>query len=303
MPKTSDWVVIATEGSTIDGRKITKAWINDMAALYSKDEYTALVWPEHWRSSWAPFEGKNWGVVEELKAEVLDDKLRLFAKITANQYLLDANKEGQKLFTSIEPDPDYKGEGRCYLMGLAATDSPASTGTTQLKFSRRKGEETALQADALEEIDLSGFYTNQPHDFSKFFAMCKNFFQSGASSPEQTPETEQEDTEVTDAELKAALKETFSTLKTELSQEIETKFSALKLQPQEPETPEEQDPMKLFSAELTKQLKPLGDLTEKFNGLDKKFSELETKFNALSGETGGQRPPEEGAGDTTVEAL
>lgn len=168
MPKTSDWVVIATEGCTVDGRKITKSWINDMASLYAKDEYTALIWPEHWRSSWGPFEGKNWGVVEELKAEVLDDKLRLFAKLTPNQYLLDANQEGQKLFTSIEPNPDYKGEGRCYLMGLAVTDSPASTGTTQLKFSRRHGEETAIESDALEELHLEKCFSRT----DRLFPLC-----------------------------------------------------------------------------------------------------------------------------------
>lgn len=302
MSKTSDWVIIATAGTTVsDGRVISEGWINDMAELYDPEEFKALIWPEHYRSAWAVFEGKNWGEVEELKAGKFKDKLRLFAKLTPNHYLLEANKDGQKLFSSIEPEPNYQKKGRCYLLGLAVTDSPASSGTTRLRFSRIQGQHTELECSVLEEWDLSPFY-NQGTEFSKFFAMCKNFFQSGASSPEQTPEPEQGDTEVTD-ELKALLKEYFSNLKIEIGNEIETKFSALKLQPQEPEAPEEQDPMKLFSAELTKQLKPLGDLTEKFNGLDQKFGELETKFNALSGEASGQRPPEEGAGDLTVEAL
>ncbi|WP_187985119.1 GPO family capsid scaffolding protein [Vibrio metschnikovii] len=297
MAKTSDWKIVATEGSTIDGRKLLRQWFKEMAEQYSPQEYTAMIWPEHYR--FGGF-GNNWGTVEAVKAEEFDGKMRLFAKITPNQYLLAANKLGQKLFTSIEIEPDYKGEGRCYLKGLAVTDSPASTGTSKLEFSARNGKVKSIESDHLEELDFSEC---KPNALIQAIGTLFNHFQSGASSPEQTPETEQEDTEVTDAELKAALKETFSTLKTELSQEIETKFSALKLQPQEPETPEEQDPMKLFSAELTKQLKPLGDLTEKFNGLDKKFGELEAQFNALSGETGGQRPPEDGAGDQTVEAL
>lgn len=109
MPKTSDWVIVATAGTTVsDGRVISESWINDMAELYDPEEYKALIWPEHYRSAWAVFEGKNWGEVEELKAGKFKDKLRLFAKLTPNHYLLEANKDGQKLFSSIEPEPDYK---------------------------------------------------------------------------------------------------------------------------------------------------------------------------------------------------
>ena len=133
MPKISEWKIIATEGPTVDGRKITRDWIEQMAASYSMDEYTALIWPEHRRFYGY---GENWGRVVEVKAEEQGGKLRLFAKLEPNDYLLEANRKKQKLFTSIEPNPDYKGEGRCYLMGLAATDSPASTGTSLLQFSR-----------------------------------------------------------------------------------------------------------------------------------------------------------------------
>lgn len=45
MPKISEWKIIATEGPTVDGRKITRDWIEQMAASYSMDEYTALIWP------------------------------------------------------------------------------------------------------------------------------------------------------------------------------------------------------------------------------------------------------------------
>lgn len=47
MPKISDWKIIATEGPTVDGRKITRDWIEQMAASYDPKEYTALIWPEH----------------------------------------------------------------------------------------------------------------------------------------------------------------------------------------------------------------------------------------------------------------
>ncbi|MDV2360319.1 GPO family capsid scaffolding protein [Vibrio cholerae] len=275
MPKTSDWVVIATEGSTVDGRKITKSWINDMASLYAKDEYTALIWPEHWRSSWGPFEGKNWGVVEELKAEVLDDKLRLFAKLTPNQYLLDANQEGQKLFTSIEPNPDYKGEGRCYLMGLAVTDSPASTGTTQLKFSRRHGEETAIESDALEELHLEKCFSRT----DRLFSALRTFIAGDEPETPSKPQSEDE---------KPMNKEQFSELMAAVAR-VSEKTEALESQ------------FKTFSANKTpetngeeiegdgKDKETNGMTTEQYNKLqetldriDQKQTDLETKFTQLS---------------------
>ncbi|MBF4248837.1 capsid protein, partial [Vibrio anguillarum] len=44
-------------------------------------------------------------------------------------------------------------------------------------------------------------------------------------------------------------------------------------------------------------------LTEQLAQIANQQKGLDSKFNALSGETSGQRPPEEGAGDLTVEAL
>lgn len=285
MSKTSDWKIVATEGATIDGRKITAAWIKDMADQYSTSEYTAMIWPEHSRSSWSTFNGKNWGVVEELKAEKKDGKLRLFAKITPNKYLLEANADGQKLFTSIEPDPDYKGEGRCYLTGLAVTDSPASTGTTRLKFSRNN-QSTELECSALEELSVDECFSES----ESFFSMCKKFFTSGERKPEAP--TEPEDTEVTEEQLKAALKETFSVMKTELKTEL-TEELGKKFSVQEPEgKPEpvvqtEGVTVEQFSTELEKHLKPF---TEKLDG-------LESKLNEFSKEVPGQTPAGEGAAD------
>ncbi|MBE4578333.1 capsid protein [Vibrio navarrensis] len=271
MPKTSDWVVIATEGSTVDGRKITKSWINDMASLYAKDEYTALIWPEHWRSSWGPFEGKNWGVVEELKAEVLDDKLRLFGKITPNQYLLDANQEGQKLFTSIEPNPDYKGEGRCYLMGLAVTDSPASTGTTQLKFSRRHGEETAIESDALEELHLEKCFSRKDRLFSALRTFISGEEPETPSKPQ--PEDEEPMNKEQFSELMAAVNG-ISKKQEELEGQFKT-FSAQETETNTVETEGGKDTNGMTAEQFSQ-------LTEKLDGMANKMGELESKFNQLS---------------------
>ncbi|MEZ9564831.1 GPO family capsid scaffolding protein [Vibrio artabrorum] len=263
MPKISDWKIIATEGPTVDGRKITREWLTQMAESYSMDEYPALIWPEHRRFYGY---GENWGKVVELKAEEKDGKMRLFAKLEPNDYMLEANRKKQKLFTSIEPNPDYKGEGRCYLMGLAATDSPASTGTSLLQFSRKQGETTELECSALEEIDFSACFTKK----DRFFAAFNEFFSSGDEEPE-TP-SKVEDTDVTEEQLKAALKEQFSVFKGEFKKELAEEFN---LNAETPEQPvEEQDQtqtVEQFSATLDKKLNPL---LEKVNGLETKFAEL-----------------------------
>ncbi|MCG7585662.1 GPO family capsid scaffolding protein [Photobacterium sp. OFAV2-7] len=293
MSKTSDWKIVATEGATVDGRTITATWIKDMAEQYSTDEYTAMVWPEHFRSSWAPFDGKNWGVVEEVKAAKFKDKLRLFAKITPNKYLLDANADGQKLFTSIEPNPDYKGQGRCYLEGLAVTDSPASTGTTRLKFSKG-GDHAPYEMDCsqLEELDLSDCFTTNP--LAQAFSTLAKYFSSGGELPQNLPEKQHdEDTDVTEEQLKTALKEQFSVLKTELKEELKQEFSQQPNQDVEAEAPA-QPPQTFnseqFSTELEKQLKPFAELPGKIES-------LENKFNELSQEAPGQRPDQSGAND------
>ncbi len=298
MPKTSDWVIVATEGSTVDGRKITKSWINDMAALYSKDEYTSLIWPEHYRSAWAVFEGKNWGVVEELKAEDKDDKRRLFAKITPNQYLIDANKDGQKLFTSIEPNPDYKGEGRCYLMGLAVTDSPASTGTTQLKFSRSNGEEISFEADGLEEIDLSECFSRS----DKFFSYCKAFF-TGGEQPQEPTDSQPEDEEPMNQEQFKQVMDGITSIGTKQG-ELEEKFNTFSTK-QKPDVDGEETPEGKTSGgqETGITAEQFNQLTEQLNGIATKQGELATQFNQLKQEGPAGQGPEETGSTNTVEVV
>ncbi len=298
MPKTSDWVIVATEGSTVDGRKITKSWINDMAALYSKDEYTALIWPEHYRSSWAPFEGKNWGVVEELKAEKKDDKLRLFAKITPNQYLVDANKDGQKLFTSIEPNPDYKGEGRCYLEGLAVTDSPASTGTTQLKFSRGSGKEVSFETGALEELDLTECFSIS----DKFFSYCKAFF-TGGEQPQQQTDSQPEDEEPMNQQQFSQMMGAITALGTKQG-ELEEQFKNFSPQPA-PEVSGEETPEGDTSGgqETGITAEQFNQLTEQLKGIATKQGELAEQFNQLKQDGPENQGPAETGSTTTVEVI
>ncbi len=293
MPKVSDWKIIATEGPTVDGRKITREWLTQMAESYSTDEYTALIWPEHRR--FYGF-GENWGKVVELKAEELDGKMRLFAKLEPNEYMLEANRAKQKLFTSIEPNPDYKGEGRCYLMGLAATDSPASTGTSLLQFSRKQGETTELECSALEEIDFSGCFTRK----DRFFAAFNEFFSSGDDEPETPNDPQNEDEEPMNQEQ-------FSKMMEKL-EGIETKQADLEKQQNEfnqklnPEQPPEAEPEKKEN-ETGITAEQFSKLNEKLDGIITQQSELDKQFKALSDETPDQRPDPSGHDGESMEVV
>ncbi len=131
-PLSSGWVCVATEGTTVDGRRIEAEWLADMAQTYSPALYTALIWEEHNRNL------DNLGEVLEVRSEVSEGLTRLYARIRPTAKLMSYNEQGQKLFSSIEIEEDFQGNGRFYLGGLAVTDSPASTGTDRLRFSVNK---------------------------------------------------------------------------------------------------------------------------------------------------------------------
>lgn len=129
---TTDWLCIATEGDTVDERQIYREWIVDMGETYDINHYGALIWPEHSRD-WG-----NFGAVREVMWQDGEDGLaRLYAKISPNMNLIYSNREGQLVYFSIEAEENWRGTGRTYLKGLAVTDSPASVGTTRLRFSQR----------------------------------------------------------------------------------------------------------------------------------------------------------------------
>ncbi len=136
MPRSlvSDWKRVATSGKTADGRTIAAQDLRDMAENYNTALYTATIWYEHIR-----YFG-SLGTVAALKAEDVEDgKVGLFAQLQPNDTLLRLNKEGQKLFASVEIQPNFADTGKAYLSGMAVTDEPASVGTEALHFSRRAG--------------------------------------------------------------------------------------------------------------------------------------------------------------------
>lgn len=147
------FIKVAQSGPCVDGRTIDPQWLHDMAETYDPAVYRAKIWPEHLR--W----GNNYGTVAALKVEEADGLVSLFASLAVNaQYLWD-NQYDQKLSFSIELLENFAGTGKAYLGGLGVTDSPASLGTDELKFSRRaaQGGQSGTRIFAGQPIDVSCF--------------------------------------------------------------------------------------------------------------------------------------------------
>lgn len=141
MPKTKTFRV-AVEGDTVDGRIIERSWLVDAAQTYNRDTYGARVNMEHIRGITADKPFKAYGDVLSLSTEEIEltlagkkvKKLALNAEIEATDELVAMNTDKQKIYTSIEIQPNFANTGKAYLVGLAVTDSPASLGTEVLNF-------------------------------------------------------------------------------------------------------------------------------------------------------------------------
>lgn len=191
---------VATEGATTDGREIQRSWIEQMAKNFNREKYGARVWLEHMRGMLPESSFAALGDVLALEARTVEDgKLALFAQIEALPALVAMNKAKQKIYTSIEVDPNFAKTGEAYLTGLAVTDSPASLGTEVLKFAAgnpdaspfkgKKHSEGALFSAAVEtELGLEGDAESIASTLiTKFSDMLKNL--SGIAAPKHTPET------------------------------------------------------------------------------------------------------------------
>lgn len=191
---------VATEGATTDGREIQRSWIEQMAKNFNREKYGARVWLEHMRGMLPESSFAALGDVLAVEARTVEDgKLALFAQIEALPALVAMNKAKQKIYTSIEVDPNFAKSGEAYLTGLAVTDSPASLGTEVLKFAAgnpdaspfkgKKHSEGALFSAAVEtELGLEGDAESIATTLiTKFSDLLKNL--SGITAPKHTPET------------------------------------------------------------------------------------------------------------------
>ncbi|HFJ4329198.1 GPO family capsid scaffolding protein [Serratia liquefaciens] len=192
----SDWKRVCTSGTSVDGRPIDPQWLIDCANNYSRETYTALLWPQHEDDISMRQYAYNMGEVDELKYEEVNGVVELYAKLIPNQFLIEANRMGQKLFTSVEIIPDFAGKYSNYLMGLAVTDIPASLGTEKLSFVF-DGETVEGTRGAVEAFTLGKLSKRSDNDGGKKTSFLGRLFTTGKTfTPEDdiTDPPSEEDT-------------------------------------------------------------------------------------------------------------
>jgi hypothetical protein len=290
----TDWVTIGRSGFTVDDRTITEEMLKDAADLYDPATYGAAVWPEHYRYI-------KLGTAVALRTVKNEEGgIDLQAILRPNDYWLYDNKYDQLTWTSMELTQLKKFDGRWYLTGLGATDSPASFGTTELRFSKNENKEDVIRG---APIKFSAVVNNPDgkDTWNKKSILGRIF--GGKQKPEETDmdkelielfKTFGEDLKGLKADLAVFKKtedkpsakpdaektEAFKVLETKLS-ELETRFGTL-------------------DEKFSKLPAPV-DHTEKLSALEAKLDKLTEAFNKAISEadqnTTKPNPPTDGGGD------
>lgn len=185
---------IATEGATTDGRTIDREMLEQMARTYDPNVYGARINMEHIRGMYPDSTFRAYGDVIALKAEEQDGKMRLLAQLSPTKDLIAmTTDQRQKVYTSMEVDPDFADSGEAYLVGLAVTDNPASLGTEMLEFSaknkayetRKQRPENLYSAAVVADIELDG-EEPRPNDAGKsLFSKVRGLLNRKEASDDQ----------------------------------------------------------------------------------------------------------------------
>lgn len=186
--------LLATAGSTVDGRSIDDKMIDEMASSYDPKTYGARLNIEHLRgiSPDGPF--KAYGDVVELSVGEIDvnfngkteKRKALYGVFDVTDDAKKMNDAGQKLYPSIEITSNFAGKDFAYLTGCALTDSPASIATEQMKFNRTMpGTITvnATESAALEFADEDGKTSDDGKGFLKSLTGVLDGFAAKFSAP------------------------------------------------------------------------------------------------------------------------
>ena len=193
MPRSlvSYWKRVATSGPTTDGREILPQELRDIAETYKPSLYTAVIWCEHER--WQGTYGTVFAVrlIEE-DEDLEPGQVALEAQLKPNDRLLALNDQGQKLFSSIEIYPNFRGKGKAYMTGMAVTDEPASTGTQELYFSNKTSKRAYYAASVLMDPATDAEPQGEMKKFFAMFTGALKRFAADESSTETSPQTQNE---------------------------------------------------------------------------------------------------------------
>lgn len=264
------FVKVAQSGPTVDGRNIDPQWLRDMAEIYDPALYRAKIWPDHLR--W----GNNYGSVVALKSEEKDGLVSLYASFAPNAQYLLSNQYDQKLSFSIEVLENFAGTGKFYLGGLGVTDSPASLGTDELKFSRRasyNGQSARIFAG--QPVDASCFSTDAAVDDNAeapgwFKTFIHNFFHN------EEPPMDQKQFDAMNKRM-----EGFEGQLGEIKSLVEGKFAAApaapaapaaEAEPKQPQGETTQDFAAMSAAFAASMETAVAPLRQKLDEMDKRFA-------------------------------
>ncbi|MCA7941567.1 GPO family capsid scaffolding protein [Burkholderia cepacia] len=192
--KKTKFFCIATEGATTDGRKIDRKMLEEMASNYDPKKYGARINMEHIRGMYPDSAFRAYGDVVALKTDEQEGKTRLLAQLSPTKDLVAMTTEQrQKIYTSMEVDPDFAGSGEAYLVGLAVTDNPASLGTEMLEFSakskafdsRKQRPENLFSAALAADIELDEEAPRAGGAGRTLFTMVSNLLSRKDASDDQ----------------------------------------------------------------------------------------------------------------------
>ncbi len=135
----SKWAVVATEGGNNwrphNSAQLIEEWPK-VTTQTSTAHASTLTISNFLSISWTCQCSLGFGDVLAVKAEEREDgKLQLLVELSTNWCTHCLNKEGQKVYTSVEMRPLFADTGKAYLVGLAVTDNPASLAQKMLSFS------------------------------------------------------------------------------------------------------------------------------------------------------------------------
>ena len=241
--------LLATAGSTVDGRVIDDADIDQMASSYDPKTYGARLNIEHIRGLGTEGPFRAYGDVLELSVGEVDVRFNdttekrkaLYGVFDVTDDAKKLNEAGQKLYPSIEIQPNFAGKDFSYLMGVALTDSPASIATERMTFNRSlPGALTVARDEAalLEFATDAGTGDGGEGFLGKMQAMLDKAFGTGAPKEPSEPKKDDKPGEFTAATLRPMfeqLGQTFAasidSLRTEVRGELDqqaVKLASLK---------------------------------------------------------------------------
>ncbi|HQS69232.1 MAG: hypothetical protein B7Y36_18410 [Novosphingobium sp. 28-62-57] len=232
--------LLATAGSTVDGRTIDDKMLEQMAESYNPKTYGARLNIEHIRgiSGDGPF--RAYGDVLELSVGEVDvdfngkteKRKALYGVFDVNDDAKKLNEAGQKVYPSIEIEPNFGGKGFAYMMGCALTDSPAAIATERLQFNRSLPGTVTVSADKAESLEFADADVIEGGNalLSKFGSMLDAFTAKFSPKKEDKPEPKGDDPKADAAafdfnQLRPLLEELGSTFSTAING-LRTEFRA-----------------------------------------------------------------------------